>query len=128
MRRGGANVRAAVASRTDEPSWARICLQHLIIDEVHSGADHAAEMAPPTTLRDCFEDGLIEIGKGSKVRHIERLHSKTGIAYRDMAFFDNEEWNIHDVSRGLPEVKCFYTPNGMTKQVWEEAKAAFNLL
>lgn len=110
----GHGIRAAVATRTDEPRWARICLEHLVIED---GA----------VLGDCFEDHLIEISGGSKTRHLQRLHAKTGIAYKDMCFFDNEQWNILDVSRELPDVTCVYTPDGMTKQAWEKAKKDFGL-
>ena len=78
-------------------------------------------------LKDCFETHLVEISYGSKANHLQRLHSKTGVPYNEICFFDNEHWNIHDVSNSLPDVKCFYTPNGMTKQAWDEAKAAFGL-
>lgn len=44
-----------------------------------------------------------------------------------MCFFDNEQWNILDVSRGLPGVKCYYTPDGMSKKAWQLAKAEFGL-
>ena len=80
-----------------------------------------------TRLADCFPDGLIEISYGSKVHHLERLHQKTGIPFDQMSFFDNEHWNIQDVQRKLP-VKCFYTPDGMTKKAWKEALAEFDLI
>jgi Acid Phosphatase len=113
----GHDIRAAVASKTDEPDWARICMNHLVIDDART-----------TTIADCFEHSLIEISYGSKAGHIERLHRKTGIPYEQMAFFDNEDWNIKDVSRALPAVKCFYTPNGMTRQAWEKARAMFGMM
>lgn len=89
-------------------------MQHLMLDD-------------GTLLVDNFGD-LVEISGGSKVRHLESLHRKTGIAYEDMCFFDNERWNIQDVSRGLPSVKCVYTPDGMTKEAWEQAKVDFNMV
>ena len=35
----GRDIRAAVASKTDEPQWARICLDHLVLmhDERREG-------------------------------------------------------------------------------------------
>ena len=80
-----------------------------------------------SVLKECFEDHLIEISYGSKVGHIQRLHKKTGIPYEEMAFFDNENWNIRDVSKSLPQVKCYYTPDGMTRKAWDEAKKHFGL-
>jgi len=121
MRRKGSDIRAAIASRTDEPRWARICLEHMAI---HDDEEDGETL---TALKDCFEDRLIEISYGSKVGHLERLHRKTGIPYEEMSFFDNEHWNIQDVSRALPGVKCFYTPDGMTRRAWKDAKAAFGL-
>lgn len=112
----GHDIRAAVASKTDEPNWARICMNHLVINDERT-----------ITIADCFEHSLIEISYGSKAGHIERLHRKTGIPYEQMAFFDNEDWNIKDVSRALPAVKCIYTPNGMTRQAWEKARALFGM-
>lgn len=116
MREEGHDIRAAVASKTDEPNWARICLEHLVIDEDAS-----------VRLADCFEKRLIEIQYGSKVQHLRNIHKKTGVPFEDMCFFDNEHWNIKDVQRALPAVKCFYTPNGMTRKAWEEAKGKFGL-
>jgi magnesium-dependent phosphatase 1 len=116
----GHDIRAAVASKTDEPNWARICMDHLVID--------AGEKSGTITIADCFEHHLIEISYGSKAGHIERLHRKTGIPYEQMAFFDNEHWNIKDVSRALPAVKCFHTPHGMTRQAWEEAMSMFGMM
>jgi len=121
----GHDLRAAVASKTDEPAWARICLDSLVIT---AGARSGANDDDNTLLlADCIENRLIEIYYGSKVQHIRNLHRKTGIPFADMAFFDNENGNIKDVCRNLPEVKCFYTPNGMTRQAWDEAKSKFGL-
>ena len=126
----GHDLRAAVASKTDEPRWARICLDHLVIGSSNpqesSGHDNNTD-ASALRLADCIEDRLIEIYYGSKVEHIRNLHKKTGVPFADMCFFDNEHWNIKDVSRQLPDVKCFYTPNGMTRQAWEDAKRKFGL-
>ena len=70
----------------------------------------------------CIPEKFREIRKGSKAKHLELLHFKTGVAYED-----NERWNIKDVSAALPDVKCFYTPNGMTHEAWHEAKAEFGM-
>ena len=112
----GVDIQAAVASKTDEPEWARICMQHMAIH--HNNAT--------TSLADCFEH-RVEISYGSKVGHITRLHKATGIALADMAFFDNEYGNIRSVSKALPAVKCYYTPDGMTREAWEQAKRDFGM-
>jgi magnesium-dependent phosphatase 1 len=113
MKSMGFDIQAAVASKTDEPSWARICLAHLVIDD------------KGTTLGSCFKDGMVEISYGSKTHHFRRLHQKTGIPYEQMVFFDNEYGNIRDVS--TLGVKCYYTPDGMMREDWEKAKAAFGI-
>jgi magnesium-dependent phosphatase 1 len=113
MKKEGINVKAAVASRTDEPRWAKICMEYMVIDD-------------GSNLASCFES-RIEISYGTKVGHITRLQKSTGIAFEDMCFFDNEYSNIRDVSKKLPEVKCYYTPDGMTSASWEQAKADFGM-
>jgi Acid Phosphatase len=129
MRKDGNDIRAAVASKTDEPRWAKICMQHMVIDKPGEDAEGGNQCSSGrlTTLQDCFTD-LVEISYGSKVNHIQRLHKKTGIDYADMCFFDNEHWNIQDASRGLPDVKSYYTPNGMTQEAWEQAKRDFGMV
>ena len=79
-----------------------------------------------TSLEDCFQD-RVEIRYGSKVEHLSRLHKQTGIAFADMAFFDNEYGNIRSVSKALPAVKCYYTPDGMTCEAWAKAKEDFGM-
>ena len=116
LRDQGVDIQAAVASKTDEPEWARICMRHMAID--HN--------ANTTSLSDCFQN-RVEISYGSKVGHITRLHKATGIALADMAFFDNEYGNIRSVSKALPAVKCYYTPDGMTREFWDRAKADFGM-
>jgi magnesium-dependent phosphatase 1 len=115
LRSGGHDIRAAIASRTDEPHWARICLKHLVIED-------------GSTLQSCFPDPkLVEIGGGSKTGHLHRLHQASGVAFEDMAFFDNEWWNIQDVRKGLPAVECVHTPHGMTRDAWDACKRKFGL-
>jgi len=75
---------------------------------------------------ECFDGGrLVEIAYGSKKDHLLRLHKATGVPFEQMAFFDNEYGNIRSVS-GLG-VKCYYTPDGMTKEAWEKAKTDFGM-
>lgn len=114
MKKIGYDIQAAAASKTDEPEWADICLRHLIINP------------EKTILNSCFQDGhLVEIDVRSKTNHFKRLHHKTGIPYEQMAFFDNEYGNIRTVSS--LGVKCYYTPDGMMKEHWDQAKADFDI-
>mmetsp|Transcript_2008 Transcript_2008/g.2517 ORF Transcript_2008/g.2517 Transcript_2008/m.2517 type:complete len:197 (+) Transcript_2008:106-696(+) len=104
-----ANIRAAVASRTDEPKWAHQCMKWLTIDD-------------GSTLASSFDH--IEISFADKCHHFENLRQKTGIPFDSMAFFDNEHWNIKSVSK--LGVKCIYTPDGMTRRAWQDALAMFD--
>eukprot|EP00934_Nitzschia_sp_Nitz4_P003789 Nitzschia sp. Nitz4//scaffold189_size62959//13867//14489//NITZ4_006303-RA/size62959-snap-gene-0.7-mRNA-1//-1//CDS//3329539881//3779//frame0 len=111
LKKEGIDIQAAVASRTDEPEWAHFCMNHLIAQD-------------GTTLKQCF-GGIVEISFDNKKQHFRRLHRQTGIPYEQMMFFDNEYSNIRSVeSLG---VKCFYTPDGMERKHWEEAREAFQL-
>lgn len=109
MQESGYDIKAAIASRCDEPRWARHCMEHLVLEDGR-------------TIADCFPKILREIRHGLKYEHIHRLHKKTGIPFSEMCFFDNEMHNIKAVQQALPEVRCFYTPNGMTRKAWVEAK------
>jgi len=108
----GWSIQAAISSRTDEPSWARKCMEWLVVSD-------------GTPLSRCFDKNLIEISYADKARHFESLHRKTGIPYEEMCFFDNEHWNIRGVSQ--LGVKCFHTPDGMTKEAWNEALETFGV-
>lgn len=78
-------------------------------------------------LSKCFDDqNLIEISYSDKSQHFESLKRKTSIAYEDMVFFDNEYWNIESVSR--MGVKCYHTPEGMTKEAWSQALEDFGMV
>lgn len=112
MQKQGRDICAAVLSRTDEPEWARMCLEYLVLD---NGV---------TTLASCFEE-RVEMGKEEKAVLMQRLHKATGVSYHEMSFFDNERNRIQDVQRKLPDYKCFYTPNGMSREAWDEAKRSF---
>jgi magnesium-dependent phosphatase 1 len=111
----GLPLRVAIASKTDEPEWAYICMEHMTLSD-------------GTPLIDFLEKDLIEISYGSKWNHIQRLHRTTGIPYSEMCFFDNENWNIKDVQEKLPDVKCYYTPQGMTRDAWNKALHHFNMV
>lgn len=86
-------VKLALASRTEEPDWAREVIKIFQMDE--DGVSlldftHAQEIYP-----------------SSKDKHFNQLASKLGIDFQDMIFFDDESRNIHDVSRlGVTSVHC----------------------
>jgi magnesium-dependent phosphatase 1 len=111
LRSEGHDIRAAVASRTDNPAWAHFCMENLVLPNNIS-------------LRECFGN-LVEISFNDKTHHFRLLHEKTKIPYENMVFFDNEDWNIMNVSK--LGVTSIHTENGMHKDHWEEAKRAFGL-
>lgn len=86
-------IKLALASRTEEPDWARDVIKIFQMDE--DGVSlldftHAQEIYP-----------------SSKDKHFNQLASKLGIDFQDMIFFDDESRNIHDVSRlGVTSVHC----------------------
>ncbi|KAF4583123.1 hypothetical protein GQ602_006267 [Ophiocordyceps camponoti-floridani] len=85
-----AGVLLGVASRTSAPSLAR---QLLTMLHVEVGAETRRAL-------DVF-DGRLEIYPGSKVRHMEALQARTGVAYQDMLFFDDESRNRDTEKLGL---------------------------
>ena len=126
LKQEGVDIQAAVASRTDEPEWAYECMDNLVV-QVRDNKDCQRFV----TLLDCFGSGrkknpLIQIAFQDKTHHFKRLHAATKIPYEDMVFFDNENWNIRSVSK--LGVKCIYTPDGMQKRHWDEAKKFFGML
>eukprot|EP00558_Chaetoceros_sp_UNC1202_P005537 CAMPEP_0197242388 /NCGR_PEP_ID=MMETSP1429-20130617/8156_1 /TAXON_ID=49237 /ORGANISM="Chaetoceros sp., Strain UNC1202" /LENGTH=173 /DNA_ID=CAMNT_0042702415 /DNA_START=76 /DNA_END=597 /DNA_ORIENTATION=+ len=104
------HVKVAVASCTDEPGYARRCMDWLIVDD-------------GSTLSSCFDH--VEIRPGDKKNHFASLQRITGIPYEMMLFFDDYDLNIDSVSS--LGVKCVHTPSGMTRERWEEGLSRFNL-
>ena len=101
-----------IASRSDEPSWARECLRKFIV-------------APGICMMDVVTEERCEIYKGSKRDHFGALQRKTGLAYNKMCFFDDDMANIRDV-KGLG-VHCYYTPDGVTKALFDQGLRAIGV-
>ena len=106
------DAKVAYVSCTDEPSWAYQLMKWLV----------AADGKP---LSKCIDPDLIEISYADKSSQFESLNRKTGIAFEKMVFFDNEIWNINSVGR--LGVKCYHTPNGMTREDWERCLEEFGI-
>ena len=70
------NIPMGIASRTEEPEWARRLLELL-------------------GIRDKFK--YEEIFPGSKVTHFNNLNEKSGIEFSKMIFFDDEPRNTIEV-------------------------------
>jgi magnesium-dependent phosphatase 1 len=108
--RSGQALLVGVASRSDEPSWARECLRKFVVDG--SG----------TCMMDVVTEERCEIYKGSKRDHFRALQRKTGVSFERMCFFDDDMANIRDV-RALG-VHCFHTPDGVTRELYHKGLQA----
>lgn len=86
-------IKLAVASRTSAPSVARDLLKLL-----HLPADRDGEK--PRKAVDAFDGGM-EIYPGSKIKHMELIHKRTGVAYEDILFFDDESRNRETEKLGV---------------------------
>ena len=98
-----ANVKIAIASRTEYEAWAHTCLELLDVDP--AAAVSAANVIPDKRLWQIFPS--------NKRRHFDRIQQAlAGMPYEDMIFYDNERGNCTEVSK--LGVTCVYTPNGLT--------------
>ena len=111
--KAGEPLLVGVASRSDEPEWARECLSKFIVAE-------------GVTMMDVVSPSRCEIYKGSKRGHFKALQVKTQVPFSKMCFFDDDPQNIADVG-GLG-VHCFLTPNGVTKDIFNEGLKSLGLL
>eukprot|EP01062_Namystynia_karyoxenos_P045704 TRINITY_DN34015_c0_g1_i1.p1 TRINITY_DN34015_c0_g1~~TRINITY_DN34015_c0_g1_i1.p1 ORF type:complete len:206 (+),score=66.32 TRINITY_DN34015_c0_g1_i1:80-619(+) len=97
-----------VASCTDEPSWARECIQKF-------------QVAEGLSLGDIVR--YTEIHKGNKREHLARIAKSAGCRPEEMMFFDNERHNLQAVAP--LGVTCIYCSDGVTAGAWELAKRSF---
>ena len=88
----------AVASKTGAPDWAR-------------------ELMVLFDIRQYF--AFEEIYPSDKTRHFRRLAEKSGIAFEDMVFFDDEYPNIRNVS--ALGVQAIHVRNGITRRLVMDA-------
>ncbi|EFX05882.1 magnesium dependent phosphatase [Grosmannia clavigera kw1407] len=123
-----AGLRVGVASRTSAPDLARDLLRLLQVpappETAGSGgvrplkkARAAAIGSKTATIKaiDAFDAGL-EIYPSNKLRHMEALQRRTGIAYEDFLFFDDESRNRNVETLG---VTMWLVRDGVT---WEEVE------
>ena len=90
----------ALASRTEQPTWAR-------------------ELIKLLEVRDRFQ--FAEIYPSSKLRHFAALCEASGLSYDEMLFFDDETRNIVEVS-GLG-VTSIHVTDGMTLPLFRHGLA-----
>jgi magnesium-dependent phosphatase 1 len=88
----------ALASRTEQPAWARELIEHL---EITRRFRHA------------------EIYPASKQRHFAALRDCSGIEYDHMLFFDDETRNIREV--GELGVTAIFVEHGLTRSLFDES-------
>ena len=105
----------AAASRTQTPELAREMLALLHLDPAHTGSE--------TGRRGIDYFDQFEIYPGSKVTHFRSLHKKTGIAYGDMLFFDDEARN-RNVDRELG-VQMILVLKGVSSAVFDKGILAW---
>lgn len=98
----GQSIRYAVASRTEQPTWAREILELLQIT-------HRFVLA--------------EIYPASKLKHFAALRDASGVEFDEMLFFDDEMRNIREVSDlGVPSI---YVESGLTASLFQEGLRTF---
>lgn len=90
-------IKMALASRTEEPDWARQLLRMLGISQRFA----FAEVFPST-----------------KVVHFKNLQNNSKVILENMLFFDDEMRNIHEV--GAMGVTAIYVNSGLSLDLFEE--------
>jgi len=92
------NLDMALASRTEQPAWARDLI------ELHGIAHRFSHL---------------EIYPTSKLKHFSALRTKSSIDYKQMLFFDDEIRNITEVSS--LGVNCIHVTNGLNHCIFRQA-------
>jgi len=90
----------AIASRTEQPDWARQLLDLLAVTDRFAYA---------------------EIYPSSKLRHFEALRESSGVEFADMVFYDDEMRNIREVSD--LGVTCIHVPDGLDEALFQHGLA-----
>ncbi|EAR95477.1 acid phosphatase (macronuclear) [Tetrahymena thermophila SB210] len=119
-------VKLAIASSADTPFAVQIAKNAL----------NMLEILPGVTIRQVIQkgwqdnfDGHIQIGRTPPLSsrksksHFPLLLKNTGIAYTDMIFFDDCNWddNCKHVELDCPGVVTQRTPNGLQLHEWNKA-------
>ena len=112
------DIKVGISSRTDEPNWAKELLKKFTV-KMDLSKDRENQEESFFALEKVFENGPIEISYDSKVNHFKRISKNTGIDMQDILFFDNEYGNCESVA--ALGVTVAYSPNGVTKEIWNLA-------
>ncbi|MCO8122560.1 magnesium-dependent phosphatase-1 [Stieleria sp. TO1_6] len=96
------SIPMAIASRTEQPAWARELVGLLAINHRFAFA---------------------EIYPSSKLKHFASLSAASGLNHEGMIFFDDEMRNINEVS--TLGVTSIHVPNGMTADLFHTTLRAF---
>lgn len=100
----------AVASTTDEPAWARECLDKFILPSAQVSLSSRVD--------------ITEIYKANKQAHMRAICKKAGCDLQDILFIDNQMNNINACQQiGVPS---FFTPKGLTTEMWHAALVYFD--
>ena len=115
------DAKVAYVSCTDEPAWADECLRKFTLGPDAEGGDGGEGAgSAATTLKECGD--FEEIYKSNKKAHFTRLQKKTGVAFEEMIFFDNEKHNCTSVSQlGVVCVHC----QRVERAVWRQGLEKF---
>ncbi|KAJ8959454.1 hypothetical protein NQ318_022147 [Aromia moschata] len=65
-----------------------------------------------------------EIFPGSKTTHFNNIKKQSGVDFKEMMFFDDEQRNVHDISR-MGVVSVFVT-DGVSRKVVEDGLNIFS--
>ena len=110
------DTKVAAASSSEEPSYSAACLDML-------------EIVPGVPMREVFS--YLAIGRqgelsSDKRTHFAKIGRESGVAFRDMIFFDDCNWGDHvrtiAQSHGVVGVR---TPRGMQDKEWREGLRRF---
>ena len=95
----------ALASRTEQPAWAKELIELLQISHRFAHA---------------------EIYPSTKLKHFAALREASGIQYKQMIFFDDEMRNITEV--GSLGVSCTHIDSGINRHSFRNALNKFRIL
>lgn len=95
-------ISMALASRTEQPVWARQLIDLLDIS---------------------YRFEFTEIFPDSKLQHFAALRDASGVDYDRMLFFDDEQRNIVEV--GTLGVTCVFVPAGINRKLFRDGMQQF---